>query len=259
MLLAINANNTRTALGVFDDNKLVQTWSLATRAERTADELALYYTSALALHGFVFRDDIDGVVVSSVVPAVTRELRQMVARYFDFEPVVVEPGIRTGVPVRIDNPREMGADRIANAAAVVALYGGPAVVVDMGTATTFDAISRANELLGCAIAPGLTTSSNALVTNAAMLKRVELVPPRSLIGKTTTDSIQSGVIYGYASLVQGMIERFRGELGAGVRTIVTGGDADKVLAQLAGVDVHDPWLVLRGLLVLYERNRPEHG
>lgn len=254
MLLAVNANNTRTSLGLLDGTELVQTWSLATRAERTADELASLYASAMALHGFSFRSDVTGVAVSSVVPAVTRELRLMTQRYYDFEPVVVEPGIRTGIPILIDNPKEMGADRIANAAAVAASCGGPAVVVDMGTATTFDAISARHELLGCAIAPGLTTSANALTSAAAMLKRVELTSPRHLIGKSTVDAVQSGVVYGYACLVRGMVERFRAELGEGTKTILTGGDADKVMEHLTGVDVHDPWLVLRGLRVLYERN-----
>ncbi len=254
MLLAVDVGNTETTIGVFDRERLVQTWRLATRSNRTADELALVFSAFLALEDLSFDGDVTGVAVSCVVPRSTQALREMVLRYFRFEPLVVEPGIKTGMPVKIDNPKEVGADRIVNAVAAHALHGGPSVVVDLGTATTFDAISSKGEYVGGAIAPGLEMSVNALVASTAMLKRVEFKAPDRLIGKSTGEAIQSGVVFGYACLIEGMVDRFRKELGSDARTIMTGGLAETMSANVTGIDVVEPWLVLEGLRILFERN-----
>jgi type III pantothenate kinase len=254
MLLAIDIGNTETTIGVFDGEELIQTWRIATQPDRTSDELALVIMSLLRL-GRLPRDaDISGVAVSSVVPNATHAMREMVPHYLDVEPVIVEPGVRTGMPIKTDNPKEVGADRICNAVGAYELYGGPAVVVDLGTATTFDAVSIDGEHLGCAISPGLAISANALVAQTAQLKRVELVTPARLIGKNTYESIQSGVVVGYACLVEGMIERFRKELGGDAKCVLTGGLAEVMAPNLNGVDVVDSWLVLKGLRIIYERN-----
>lgn len=254
MLLATDIGNTETTIGVFDGDTLVRTWRIATQPERTADEIALIVTSLLRL-GHVPREaDVSGFAVSSVVPPATLAMREMVPNYFGFEPVIVEPGVRTGMPIRIDNPKEVGADRICNAVGAYELYGGPAVVVDLGTATTFDAVSADGEYLGGAIAPGLQISANALVSRTAQLRRVEFTPPPRLIGKSTAEAVQSGVVTGYACLIEGMIERFRKELGGDAKSVLTGGLAEVMVPNLVGVDVTDPWLVLKGLRIIYQRN-----
>ena len=254
MLLAVDIGNTETTIGVFDSLELIQTWRIATQPERTSDELALLITSFLRL-GRLPRDaDISGFAVSSVVPRATLAMRDLVPHYFDVDPVIVEPGIRTGMPIRIDNPKEAGADRICNAVAAFEEYGGPAIVVDLGTATTFDAVSAEGELLGAAIAPGLAVAANALVQRTAQLRRVEFVAPPHAIGKSTLEAVQSGVVLGYASLIEGMVERIRKELGGSAATVMTGGFAEVMEPNLICIDVVDPWLVLKGLRIIYERN-----
>jgi type III pantothenate kinase len=254
MLLAVDIGNTETTIGVFEDDDLAHTWRLATQAERTSDELALVINGVLALDRIRFTEHLTGLAVSSVVPRATQSMRELAARYLDLTPVVVEPGIRTGMPIRIDNPKEAGADRICNAVGAYEEYGGPAVVVDLGTATTFDAVSEDGELLGAAIAPGLAISANALVARTAQLRRVEFVAPSRVIGKSTAESIQSGVVTGYACLIEGMIERFRKELGGATKAILTGGFAEVMAPNLSGIDTVDSWLVLRGLRIIYDRN-----
>src|SRR2546429_5618807 len=214
MLLAIDAGNTQTVVGLFRDSQLVDHWRIATVAERTSDELALMVQQFLGFHGFSFENAITGVAISSGVPRVTAELRQMTERYFGFPALVLEPGVRTGMPILYDNPKEVGPDRIANAVGAYDLYGGPTIVVDFGTATTVEAISAGGEYLGGAILPGIEISLDALFGRAAALRRVELVEPRNVIGKTTVESIQSGAVYGFPAQVDGLIERFERELGA---------------------------------------------
>lgn len=254
MLLAVDIGNTETTIGVFEGEDLAHTWRLATQRERTSDELALVINGVLALDRIRLTEHITGVGVSSVVPTATLAMREMADRYLHVTPVVVEPGARTGMPIRIDNPKEVGADRVCNAVGAYELYGGPAVVVDLGTATTFDAVSADGSYLGGAIAPGLAVAANALVSRTAQLKRVEFSPPSRLIGKSTYEAIQSGVVTGYACLMEGMIERFRKELGGEARSVMTGGLAEVMEPNLTGIDVVDPWLVLRGLRIVYERN-----
>ena len=253
MLLAIDVGNTETVVGLFRDTELSWSWRIHTSPERTADELALVFGGFLAQQDLSFDRNVTGVVLSSVVPNATQQLREMVARYFPFDAVVVEPGVKTGVPVLTDNPREVGADRIVNALAGFTKYGGPAIVVDFGTATTFDVVSEKGELLGAVIAPGLQVAAKALYEQTARLPIVELTAPKSPVGKNTVESLQSGLVFGYASMVDGMVERIEAELGEAV-VIATGGLAPSVIGECRTVDHHDPWLTLEGLRLIFERN-----
>ena len=206
MLLAVDVGNTEIVLGVFRGAGLEHHWRLSTMPERTSDELALVLSGFLAQRDMAFESMISGVVIASVVPAVTEALREMSARYFPFPPVVVGPGTKTGVPVLTDNPREVGADRIVNALAAFDRFGGPAIVVDFGTGTNFDVVSPAGEFLGGVIAPGLQVSAASLVSRTARLTRVELAAPRSVVGKNTVEAIQSGLIFGTAGEVDGIVD-----------------------------------------------------
>jgi type III pantothenate kinase len=253
MLLAVDVGNTETVLGVFRDEELAWHWRLATVPERSADELALLFGGFLEGQGLSFDRNVTGVVISSVVPTATQSLREMVRGYFHFAPVVVEPGVKTGVPVLTDNPKEVGADRIVNALAAFSKYGGPAIVVDFGTATTFDAISEGGEYLGGAIAPGIQISARALYERTARLPRIELAAPRSVVGKNTVESLQSGIVFGYSAMVDGMVERMAKELGTPT-VIATGGLASMVIEECRTVDHHDPWLTLEGLRLVFEKN-----
>jgi type III pantothenate kinase len=253
MLLAIDVGNTETVLGVFRDEELAWRWRMATVPDRTADELALLFGGFLQQQELSFDRNVTGVVLSSVVPSATQSLREMVRRYFRFLPVVVEPGVKTGVPVLTDNPKEVGADRIVNALAAFTRYGGPCVVVDFGTATTFDCVSERGEYVGGVIAPGLQVAARALFEHTARLPLVELVAPSTAIGKNTVESVQSGLIFGYASLVDGMVERIAKELGHPT-VVATGGLAPTVIDECRTVDHHEPWLTLEGLRLVFERN-----
>jgi type III pantothenate kinase len=270
MLLAIDAGNTQTVIGLFDGKTLTDHWRIATVAERTADELALMIQHFLAFHGFTLRVEpaigtrdaatpadqlvIGGVVISSGVPRVTVELRAMTARYFGFPALVLEPGVRTGMPILYDNPKEVGPDRIANAVAAYDLYGGPSIVVDFGTANTIEAISERGEYLGGAIFPGIEISMDALFGRAAALSRVELVEPRRVIGKSTVESIQSGCVYGYSGQVDALVDRFQAELGE-CTVVATGGLADPIIHLSRTIQHYEPWLTLQGLRTIFERNR----
>jgi type III pantothenate kinase len=257
MLLAIDAGNTETVVGLFGDGPgLLDHWRIATQAERTSDEYALMVQEFLGFHGFSFDEDIGGVAISSGVPRVTAALRQMAQRYFGFEPVVVGPGVRSGMPILYDNPREVGADRIANAVGAYDLYGGPSIVVDFGTATTLDAISAKGEYLGGAITPGVEISLDALFARAARLSRVELVEPRAVIGRTSMESIQSGAVYGFSGMVDSLVNRFEKELGDAT-VIGTGGLAEVIAPFSERIQHVEPWLTLLGLRIIFQRNRPE--
>ncbi|HZA60513.1 MAG TPA: type III pantothenate kinase [Actinomycetota bacterium] len=253
MLLAVDVGNTETVLGVFREGELAWHWRLSTVPDRTADELALLFGGLLEHQDLSFDRNVTGVVISSVVPQATQSLREMVSQYFRFPAVIVEPGVKTGVSVLTDNPKEVGADRVVNALAAHAKFGGPAIVVDFGTATTFDAVSEAGEYVGGVIAPGLQISARALYQETARLPRVELVPPKAVIGKNTVESVQSGLIYGYAALVDGMVERMAKDLGDPT-VVATGGLAPTVIGECTTIDHHEPWLTLEGLRLVYERN-----
>jgi type III pantothenate kinase len=270
LLLAIDVGNTQTVVGLYDlepsvdanlerrlaDSALIDHWRIATNAERTADEHAIVLQEFLGFHGSTWDDnDIQGIVVCSSVPRVTGSLRRMAERYFGFSALIVEPGVRTGLPILYDNPKEVGADRIADAVGAFDLYGGPTIVIDFGTATTFEAISAKGEYLGGAIFPGIDISLDALFARAAALRRVELVEPRSVIGRSTVESIQSGVIYGYTSLVDGMCERIRAELDADATVVATGGLSGLIGPLSGSIDHVEPWLTLHGLRLIHEKNR----
>ena len=271
MLLAIDIGNTQTVIGLFGDDDdvdavepavghpaaevgLLDHWRIATNSERTSDEHALVIQEFLGFHGFSFDDDIDGIAISSVVPRTTAAFREMTEKYFGFRPVVIEPGVKTGLPILTENPREVGADRIANAVAVHDLFGGPAIVIDFGTATTYDALSAKGEYLGGVIAPGVEISLDALYTRAAALRRVELVEPRNVIGRTTVESIQSGAVFGFAGQVDGICRRLADELGDPT-VVATGGLASLMAPYTSSIEHVEPWLTLHGLRVIFERNQ----
>ena len=254
MLLAVDVGNTEIVLGVFRGAELEHTWRASTMPERTSDELALLLSGFLSHAGMSFESQITGVIVASVVPAVTSSLREMAERYFPFPPVIVGPGTKTGVPVLTDNPREVGADRVVNTLATFAKFGGPAIVVDFGTGTNFDVVSDKGEFLGGVIAPGLQISAASLFSRTARLTRVELVAPHSPIGKSTVEAIQSGLVFGTAGEVDGIVGRIKSELGGTAVVVATGGLAPVVLPHCRLVDHHEPWLTLEGLRLVFEKN-----
>lgn len=254
MLLAVDVGNTQTHMGVFSAAELTAQWRTRTERARTADELALTFRQLLSMNELSFPTQIEGVVISSVVPTLTAALREMVERYFGFTPVVIEPGTKTGMPILIDNPGELGADRICNSVAAFALAGGPLIVIDFGTATTFDAIGERGEYLGGAIAPGVEVSADALSQAAARLPRVELISPRSVIGKSTIESVRSGVLLGAAAMVDGMVDRIQTEMKGEPEVVATGGLAPLVLEHCTTKSRFEPTLTLTGLRILYERN-----
>ncbi|HVM67809.1 MAG TPA: type III pantothenate kinase [Acidimicrobiales bacterium] len=255
MLLTIDVGNTQTVLGLFDGTALTHHWRISTNDERTSDELALLVADLLRLRGIEFHPEGLGIAVSSVVPRITAALRQMADEWFGVKAVVLEPGTRMGMPILYDNPKEVGADRIANAVGAYEMYGGPAIVVDFGTATTLDAISAKGEYLGGAIIPGIEISLDALFARAAALRRVELVEPRNVIGKNTVESMQSGAIYGFAAQVDGLCTRMKKELGDAPAVIATGGLAGLIAPLSSTIQYHEPWLTLVGLRIVWERNQ----
>jgi type III pantothenate kinase len=259
VLLAVDVGNSQTHLGVWQREELVHEWRASTDSTRTADELALFFGEFLAMADLSFSRQITGVVISSVVPPVTQELRKMTVRYFGFPAVVVEPGIKTGIAIMTDNPKEVGADRIANAVAAHNMFPrDPAVVVDFGTAITVDVVSARGEYLGGAIAPGIDTAATALFEATAQIGRVELVAPGSAIGKSTVAAVQSGIIYGTVALVDGLVERISSELTGRSRVVATGGLASTIVSHSHRIEQVEPVLTLTGLRLIFERNFEDH-
>jgi len=251
VLLTVDVGNTQTVLGLFDGAALFESYRIKTDQRVTADELALMFRGLLSEHSAP-----DGVAVCSTVPAVLDQLTTMFDRYFaDVPTIVVGPGVKTGVPLVYDNPREVGPDRVVNTLAAYTMYGGPAIVVDFGTSTNFDVVSARGEFLGGALAPGIEISVDALAARAARLFKVELVEPRSVIGKTTTEALQSGLLYGFAGQVDGMVRRISDELGARPVVLATGGLSHLMFQVCETLDHHEPDLTLHGLRLVYERNR----
>lgn len=251
MLLAIDVGNTNTVLGLFDKDKIVHSWRIKTDARQTADEIELTFKGLLA-----DAPEVTGIALCSTVPAVLREMRTMLDRYYtDIPQVIVEPGIKTGVSVKTDNPKEVGADRIVNSLAAFTLYGGPAIVVDFGTSTNLDVVSDKGEFIGGALAPGIEISIDALAQRAAQLRKVELVTPKSVIGKNTVEALQSGAVFGFAGQVDGLVDRICDELGQDVKAVIaTGGLAGVVVPESDTITHHEPDLTLIGLRLMYERN-----
>jgi type III pantothenate kinase len=253
MLLAVDVGNTQTHLGAYAGDELVEHWRFATVRDSTADELGAALRSLLALRGLGF-GDIDGSIVSSTVPRLDSEWAQTAERYLGHTMLIVEPGLKTGMPIRIDNPRELGADRLVNAVAAYDRFGGPCVVVDFGTANTYDVVSGDGEYLGGIIALGVEVSLEALTERAARIPKVDLDEPRGLIGKSTVDAIRSGVVYGVAAQVDGIIRRLRAELGEKADAIATGGLAHAIIPYTETIDAIDDLLTLRGLRLIHARN-----
>ncbi len=253
MLLVVDVGNTHTHFGCFDGDRLVEHWRYATARDETADETAAKLAALLALRALGF-GDLQASIVSSTVPELGVEWAQIGRRYLDHETGVVGPGLKTGMPIRIDNPRELGPDRIVNAVAGYERFGGACVVVDFGTAITYDVVSDDGALLGALISPGVEIALEALAARAARLPRVELLEPRALIGKSTVESVRSGVIFGYAGQVDGIVGRLRDELGDETRTIATGGLAHVIVPYADSIDTVDDLLTLQGLRILHERN-----
>ncbi|HEX6349676.1 MAG TPA: type III pantothenate kinase [Candidatus Dormibacteraeota bacterium] len=255
MLLAIDVGNTNVTLALYEGEQLAASWRLATHPERTADEIGLELLQLLRLRGLE-PSRVEGVVIGSVVPALTPAVAGACRTYLEREPLVVGPGTKTGVQITYDNPKDVGADRIANALAVIRRFGGPAIVIDFGTAVTYDAIDAEGRYRGGAIAPGIQVSLDALVSHAARLPRVEAVAPSEVIGRSTVTAIQSGLIWGVVSQVEGMVKRFSAELGGTPRVIATGGHATLVASLTTVIEQVEPLLTPLGLRLIYEQNLP---
>ena len=254
MLLAIDVGNTNIALGVFEGEKMRATWNIATDIHKTSDEYAVLLLSLLSRQN-ITSSDIDAAVICSVVPPLEPVFEELSKCYFGISPLVVGPGVKTGVRICTDNPREVGADRVANVAAAHRLYGGPVIVIDFGTATTVDAVSEEGDFLGAAIAPGIGIAAEALFERASKLPRIELVAPQNAIGTNTVTAMQSGLIFGYVGLIESLVHRIRQELGGKARVIATGGLANVIANETKIVDAVNPHLTLEGLRLIHEMNR----
>jgi type III pantothenate kinase len=254
MLLAIDIGNTNITLGIYDGDQLGARWRLATVHERMPDEYGLQLLGLLN-HADLKAQHVTAVAIASVVPPLTGTWVQVCKNYLEVEPLVIDAGVKTGVRVRIDDPKQAGADRIVDAAAVHKLYGGPACIVDFGTATTFDAISNKGDYLGGAIAPGIGIAADALFSRTSKLPRVDIVRPPASIGTNTVHAMQSGLLFGYVGLVEGMVARFRKELGPTMKVIGTGGLAELIAKETEVINIIAPWLTLDGLRIIHELNQ----
>jgi len=254
VLLAVDVGNTNIAFGVFKGEEIINQWRIGTDKTKTSDEYGVLFRNLLELKG-VGSGSIKGAVICCVVPPLQRILISMVKSYFDVNPVLIEPGIKTGMPILYKDPKEVGADRIVNAVAAFHEYKRSVIVVDFGTATTFDCISEKGEYLGGTIAPGLLISAEALFEAASKLPKVEITRPKTVIGKTTVQSIQSGLVYGYAGLVDGIVTRIKKEIGTNPKVIATGGLANLISPESLTIEEVDEFLTLRGLRLIYEWNK----
>ena len=253
MLVAIDIGNTNVVLGVFDHDKLIENWRVGTNAQITPDEYAMTFKDLFNFSGIEFKQ-ITGVIISTVVPPLLPVMIEMAVKYFHLEPMVVTHTLKTGITIRYDNPKEVGADRIVNAAAAFDIYGGPIIIVDFGTATTFCAVTEEGEYMGGAISPGVKISAEALFQRASKLPRVELLKPPRVIGADTISAMQSGIIYGYAGLVDGIVERMKRELSPSSKVVATGGLAELVSPETKTIQEIKHHLTLEGLLLLYKIN-----
>lgn len=254
MILTVDVGNTNIVMGVFDGDKLVVNWRISTHHHRTADEYGMLLNNLFS-HVQIDLHRIDGTIISSVVPSAVLPLEKMAHKYLHLKPLIIGPGIRTGMNIHYDNPREVGADRIVNGVAAYERYGGPLIVVDFGTATTFDVISAKGDYMGGVIAPGIGIATEALFQRAAKLPRVEMIKPRQVIGKNTISSMQSGIFYGFVGQVDGIINRIKQEVGQEILVVATGGLAELIYGESQQIEKINLLLTLEGLRIIYERNR----
>ncbi|NLB87714.1 MAG: type III pantothenate kinase [Syntrophomonadaceae bacterium] len=254
MILVFDVGNTNTVIGVFDDDKLITHWRIRTDNQRTCDEYAMTLRSLFLYHDLDMKN-VKATVISSVVPSLMMELEELSHKYFFCKPLVIGPGIKTGLAIKYENPREVGADRVVNAVGAYKKYGGPLIIIDFGTATTFCVVNEKGDYLGGAIAPGIRISTDALVARAAKLPRVELVKPKNIIGKNTISSMQAGIIYGFAGQIEGIVNRMKKEIDGEVKVIATGGLANIMAKETDVIDIVDELLTLDGLRTIYEINR----
>ncbi len=258
MLLVLDIGNTNVTVGVFDGPALKSTWRLATDARRMPDEYGFFMANIMSYRG-VQPSDITGACICSVVPPLIPTFEEVCRNYFAVQPLTVSAGVKTGISIQYDSPRDVGTDRVADAVAALKLYGGPVIVVDFGTATVFDAVSADGKYLGGALAPGINLSADALYQSTSQLRRVELVPPATAIGKNTVAAMQSGLIFGYIGLVEGMVARFKNELGPEAKVIATGGLAELMARETTVFDAVNPDLTLLGLRMIYDLNLNKDG
>ncbi|MBM6616086.1 type III pantothenate kinase [Bacillus suaedaesalsae] len=254
MIFVLDVGNTNTVLGVYDQDTLKYHWRIETNRNKTEDEYGMLIKSLLA-HENISYSDITGIIISSVVPPIMFALERMCKKYFNLNPLVVGPGIKTGLNIKYENPREVGADRIVNAVAGIAQYGSPLIIVDFGTATTYCYINEDKEYMGGAIAPGVNISTEALYSKAAKLPRIEIARPETIIGKNTVTAMQAGIVYGYVGQVEGIVRRMKDESGTNPRVIATGGLASLISNESNIIDIIDPFLTLKGLHLIYLRNQ----
>ncbi|HTP00784.1 MAG TPA: type III pantothenate kinase [Anaerolineales bacterium] len=255
MLLTVDVGNTNLTLGLYQGDQLDPHWRLATDHERMPDEYGLQFLGLLE-HAHRSYSDLTGICLASVVPQLTQRIVQACREYLKQDPLVVDTGVKTGIRIRYEDPKAVGADRVADAVATLRLYGGPACIVDFGTATTFNALTKNGDYLGGAITAGINLAADALFTHTAKLQRIDLQRPPSVIGRNTVHAMQSGLLFGYVSMAEGMVARFRAELGDDMKVVATGGLASIVAQETKVIDVLAPWLTLDGLRIIWEMNRP---
>ncbi|MFO7636874.1 MAG: type III pantothenate kinase [Clostridia bacterium] len=261
MLLAIDVGNTDIVMGIYDNEKLVNVWRMATNKERSSDEFGVFFLTMLNNAGTKLTE-VDSVIISSVVPNLIYSLTHSIEKYFNVQPILVEPGIKTGLNIKIDNPKELGADLIADAVAALELYGGPLIIIDFGTATTFSAVNSKNEHLGVVICLGVRLTAEALTKNTAKLPNIQIKKPDKVIGKNTVDSMQSGLVYGYVGKIDYLVNKIKDEMAENgedrekIKVIATGGMARIIANEAKSIDEINGLLTLEGLRVIYERNKP---